>query len=649
MRQPISCAPCRERKIRCSRNGTPCDTCRKRKCIESCIYPKKPTLSVSGTLGFPSPPSEGSATRGDYCSVLDSNSNATILPVGRQLDVHHFSNSPSEGTVQDIGRSFTGTGSERIVNDTIDVDVGDKLRTTRQGHVLYEPKRSQWQQSLPLKISSSMGLDDPDDSPEVNAFPLAFCNPTITQLIRSLPGPRQRASLKDVYFRVFSPLFHILYDPVFHDEYNTFECNPESVSLSWLALFYTVLSLAVTALDDDDTLLNELCTLHTVDIKSLDTHYRDLAMKCLAADGMIWRHDLRTLQALILMIYGLNHSQNQTSTWVLLGTTYSIALAIGVHVDPDKLNLGLAEGEERRRCWAGLVMLYTINNTALKSLDSRPLPQDVKLPADINDSDLLYGRVQADSDAPTQMTYILFKFHLYELSARISHFVLDTHRSVVELDVYNLEKEIASEREKWNLRYHIDSARQVPLHHQVQVHILHIYSHQLTLLLYRPLVFGPNATSQAKERCIASALEILFTHKTLCEVAVFKPYKWYVLGLGSFYAFHAAVVLAAMLLEPLDDVEYIRKPITDAMERFRSSRWRSSICEKASRALEKLLYVIYKLVSYASTDPFSTLHGRPGLHEHHSTSYNDERTWEYTSLDFLNASELLSPTFWQGP
>ena len=41
-------------------------------------------------------------------------------------------------------------------------------------------------------------------------------------------------------------------------------------------------------------------------------------MKCLAKQGVFWgRHNVRSLQALIMLIYAMGHSQDHT--WILLG------------------------------------------------------------------------------------------------------------------------------------------------------------------------------------------------------------------------------------------------------------------------------------------------------------------------------------------
>lgn len=189
--------------------------------------------------------------------------------------------------------------------------------------------------------------------------------PIIDELLDMLPPLPHLEELKSGFFIVFSPLFHILHDPTFHLQYQSFRENPESTPLSFLALLFVVLSLPVTALDGGHPLLSDLG--HDADpgtnIRNLSKKYRLAAMRCLVADNFMFCHNLHTVQCLVLLIYALNHAQGPA--WSLLGTTLHIAISIGCAVDPAGLDVDRIEAEERRRCWAGLRMLYTIQNTCL--------------------------------------------------------------------------------------------------------------------------------------------------------------------------------------------------------------------------------------------------------------------------------------------
>ena len=208
------------------------------------------------------------------------------------------------------------------------------------------------------------------------------------------------------------------------------------------------------AVDDTHELLFDLGKRNdnTENIRLLSARYRKAAMKCFDADNYLWRHTLFTLQALILLVYGINHSHGQS--WALLGTTYNIALSLGCHVDPSTFDLTQVETEERRRCWAALTMLYTLQNSSMGVLDSRVLPSDVRAPAVVNDIDLLPGGKPQPDGRPSQISYLLHKLHLYSLSSDICQRLFGPRQPSYQ-DIMELDKAIACEQDKWNAKIYL--------------------------------------------------------------------------------------------------------------------------------------------------------------------------------------------------
>jgi hypothetical protein len=121
-----------------------------------------------------------------------------------------------------------------------------------------------------------------------------------------------------------------------------------------------ILSIAVAALDESTSLFQDLGrrTSTGENITLLSSRYRTAAMQCLSADQYLWRHTIHTLQTLILIIYNVNHTHG--NAWGLLGLAYNIATTLGCHVDLSSFSLDRIQCEERRRCWVGLMMLYTV-------------------------------------------------------------------------------------------------------------------------------------------------------------------------------------------------------------------------------------------------------------------------------------------------
>ena len=82
----------------------------------------------------------------------------------------------------------------------------------------------------------------------------------------------------------------------------------------------------MTALEEGDPVLRDLARGQDAcsNIQLLSRRYREAAMKCLSKQGVFWgRHNVQSLQALIMLVYAMGHSQEPT--WVLLGKQISTA------------------------------------------------------------------------------------------------------------------------------------------------------------------------------------------------------------------------------------------------------------------------------------------------------------------------------------
>lgn len=380
---------------------------------------------------------------------------------------------------------------------------------------------------------------------------------------------------------------------------------------------FAMLAIAVSALEDDDPLLSDLGRERTVsrNIKVLSARYRSAALRCLAADGVMTRHSINSLQALVLISYARLH--RGLPYWTLLGFTHHVAISMGCHIDPERFPLGPIEREERRRAWAGMMMLYTIQNSSFGSLDQSMLPQDVKMPIDVDDVDLLTGSglssISSSSLAPpTQMTYLLLSTRLHKISNKICETIFTYPQS--RFSSSQLEAELYSIRETCDTRYQDSngSHESLPIHHQANLHILHSHIDQLFLLLLRPKLCRflqgevTSETITARAKCMTMAKRALSNFQSLLESSQFAaPYKWYTSGLGSFHAFHAAVVLAIGLMNPETSSEYdeMKEMLSKALDLFASLSVRSIFCSKAVPVVRQIMYVPslslcrYKLVA----------------------------------------------------
>ena len=202
-RLPISCQACRTRKIRCSRDGRPCQTCVRRGLgAEECIYLGQPRLSTEQPTADPTVQNELLARIRNLEGMLQKQVHSQAgTPAG---------NSPIGGvsTSESFSESDFGTGMDWDFKSPILGSVGN-LYTSPSGHVRYVPIASQWgsvvakSPAAELLRDSESDITDDDDL----QIPLAG-NGSISrsELLGLLPPGQYCDTLKDVYFRVFSPV-----------------------------------------------------------------------------------------------------------------------------------------------------------------------------------------------------------------------------------------------------------------------------------------------------------------------------------------------------------------------------------------------------------------------------------------------------------
>jgi hypothetical protein len=243
--------------------------------------------------------------------------------------------------------------------------------------------------------------------------------------------------------------------------------------------------------------------------------------------------------------------------------------------------------------------LYMLQNTTLGHLgpDPRHASEGVRLPADLNDSDLIADEwhLPTASGHATQMSYLLLKFRLYEVASDIRSLVLNPPQpSPTVID--SIDKVILQEQASWNEKYLAHSASSpLPMCHEAHLNILYGYAHQLTLLVHhKSMRTCPSNAPQyhrSEARCISSAKELLHIHSAFSTSAAFSPFGWYLRGICSFHAFHAAVTLIAMFTGNSWNPEYgdILSLVQDCANRFETMVEVSSICEKAAPVLRLLV------------------------------------------------------------
>ncbi|GIZ38717.1 hypothetical protein CKM354_000212200 [Cercospora kikuchii] len=252
-------------------------------------------------------------------------------------------------------------------------------------------------------------------------------------------------------------------------------------------------------------------------------------------------------------------------------------------------------------------MLYTHQNTAMghPGIAHAYFPSNCRAPADIDDdtlhpdmSDDALGSL-ASTGGPTQMTYLLKKFRLYDLCTDICEHVLC--KSCGHLaQIRRLDGAIQREQRSWDTQFFAiaRTEQQLAPHHRAHVNILRSYAHHLTLLLHQQVILRTSDAANDEDvlrwssvRCLDAAMSILHVHAYVQNDPELQTYQWYNRGLGSFHAFHATVVLVMMCQRGLHQnrKHVIGPALRDCHARFAGMGDLSPFCAKAAPLLQMLV------------------------------------------------------------
>lgn len=542
-RKTVNCEECRRSKLRCDRQH-PCSACKRRRRGASCSY------EVS--TGVPLSINTHRTPVNVQASTVSSNRVGSLSTPASQL----------EPQVPETNQTPLDTHWETVLErPTPEPNAHDTLS--------------------PLSIGLRMSLQE---------------------IIDSLPPKSCCDYLISHFFNNVSALFPILHGPTFQKQYLTFMQRTDDVDIPWLALLFSLCSLALYTMDESDPRLahfwSQLPSSPTQVPATVYASRRLLrtAMTCLLLDNFFINHKFSTFEALLMVIYNFSHNESVDQGWALLGMALNIGIALRCNVDQ---NLSPIETERRRRCWAGLLTLHTYQGMLFRDVDMSYL-LDIKssLPADVNDSDITdEGILHSSSRSePTQMSVMLGKVRLFQLSTQICRHISGPSR-LDQRSLHKFDVAIAEEQKQWDSSYMVDGSPSI-LDSTSYAHwcVLQTYAHHLFLLLHRPFHHSkaPWFLPASRERCISSSTALISIHRQLYEAPLLRSYLWLLSGVTSLKALHAAVALNSCLQDissPVDskyDLDSLREDIENLVIRMKDLSGRSNICSRAYRILRHL-------------------------------------------------------------
>ncbi|KAI0459706.1 hypothetical protein F5B21DRAFT_253407 [Xylaria acuta] len=585
-RKPISCEPCRHSKLRCDRQK-PCLSCVRRKCANSCVYEQPPRASRPREPPAPTEP--------------ESRPEPASAPCQPGME-HSAAGGTQAATVAQGLAVIAATPKERGP-DPANAAPPD----LRERHVLTHER---WEEVLQRPMNpNEPSAFAPDDSASRSAG-VCFPFPSEPQLgtsdlLAMIPSASSCDFLISRFFMYMAQFFPILHGPTFQKEYAAFVANPSAVDFSWLAVLFMLLSLGLHTLDYDDAVPVDIKpnTFPLQDSSKPTQRYREAAMMCLWKAQFLTRYRLSTLQALLFIVYEICHDEGVERGWTLLGVALNVSIAL--HCNDESAPPGLAriEIERRRRCWAGLLSLYAYQMVSYPGVDMLFLTNvTATMPADVNDADIQEDSISQPSRRLTQMSIMIFKIRLFQLSSRICRHLKGPNKFDEKTrDLFDAE--IAAEQRQWDATFLVDGDDELPslLDFSSFAHwTLQFHGHHLYLLIHQPFC-RPRSNStcfrqQSRAKCITSGAALLQLHQRFWEIPRLRPCRWTLHGLHSFYTVHGAVALASCLLEEESHISgslQYRDAFITAVDRIGKLQQRSPICMKAYPILSQLQTLLF--------------------------------------------------------
>ncbi|KAL7925420.1 fungal-specific transcription factor domain-containing protein [Trichoderma austrokoningii] len=418
----LSCAPCRNSKLKCDR-GQPCGQCAKKGRLDLCVYAPKPEKKR--------PAAKGVAAR---LKRLE----------GMVREMMDDEGGPKPQPARDVGEPVAPQVRGQVVH-------GDHATTyigaTHCLAMLEDIEDIKAYFDDPGDSEDEFGPGDELEGPEMLLYSKGALS-NRDELLAQLPERRVVDRLVTRYFSSKSPSQHIIHRPTFTREYVQFWQNPNQASLHWIALLFAVLTMGVFY--NNFSAPDEVEGDSPASIKDRIKHYRSAAGWALIA-GKYSQPTAVTIPAFILYVeadFVLNRAA-QMNCYIMSGVCLRLMLKMGFHRDPSHLaNISPFEGEMRRRQWnmAVQIDLLASFHMGLPSMLGG-IEADTELPRNLEDDDFDVGCKELPAPRPdsvySTMTYAIHKSRLLRVFRKIAQqahsLTPPSYSQVLQLD--NLLKE----------------------------------------------------------------------------------------------------------------------------------------------------------------------------------------------------------------
>lgn len=434
-RQPLSCAPCRVKKLKCDR-GHPCETCVKRGDPTTCNYGKSAPVSNASK-----PETNGANPKGKaqerlrhlerlIMQMVDQNgAPSQQTAAGSSLE----NVQDSEPGVSSAGGQFHFAPSEsRYVGSTHWSAILDNIQEIKA--------------ALGTENVSNTDLEDTEDfetAEVVTLFDSAGSLSLAQILTQALPSRLQVDRRLSTYFKNHYLVIQFIHTGQFQRQYEEFWRNPLETSPLWISILFSICCMSATLSQargsEEPTPEDRL---------SPRMSFLQASCLCIKLSGYVrprkWVLEALGLYAQCQYMATMDPSKEVGMVFAMV---VRLAYQSGYHRDPSNFrHISVFDGEMRRRSWAmcrqfDLMVSFQLGLPNLIPPDS----WDTLTPRNLIDSDfdentsvLPPSRPETE---PTQILYFIVKSRLMTAFGRICAHAL-SFRDSSRQEIMDLDAEV---------------------------------------------------------------------------------------------------------------------------------------------------------------------------------------------------------------
>ncbi|KAK5072350.1 hypothetical protein LTR70_010460 [Exophiala xenobiotica] len=413
-RQPVSCQPCRVRKLKCDRSH-PCDACTKREEQDSCIYGKATTTPTTSTSSVQKDESRASGMKAqDKLRHLEELVRSMVENTAR-----NFPSPPEEAPP--TRTTFDSSIEEGTLNRSATIEASYTGSTHWSAVLQHIHELKNDMISAPVDTG-----DEPIDHSKPDALFGSPRPPSLDHILKAyLPSRTQVDRRISQYFNARYMIVPFIHSTQFRRQYERFWSDPPNTNAMWVSIMFSICCLAASLSIASSQSPNNT----NPDGINQRESFQTAAGQCLVL-GNYSKPQPYVVEALALFLQCKYTSSldPQREVALIFAVQTRLAYLMGYHRDGSNFpnHFTPFEAEMRRRGWAMIKQFDLLVAFQLGIPNNIPSESwDTKFPSNLLDTDfdedtsvLPPSRPEADI---TQILYFVVKSRIIDVYTKICH------------------------------------------------------------------------------------------------------------------------------------------------------------------------------------------------------------------------------------